>query len=328
MSERFQHAPCGYISLNQNCFIVEVNTTFLNWTGFSGEIVGMHFDEILTVANKIMIHTYFYPTIKLQGAVDEFFINFKHASGQSMPYLLNARLFGEGDEARIDCMFMQMKKRIDYELELRSAKEKLSEAFVEQDLAYKQLTQINAEIKQKQSVLMAMNEALVTVTNTDKLTGIANRKYFHEKLDEHMKLFSQQKTPLSLLIIDIDYFKKVNDTFGHLMGDQVLIGLSSILSEQARAEDVVCRYGGEEFMVILPNTNAEMATEIATQYNQMVHEEKWPDIGKLSISLGVATLASNENEEDFIKHADEALYSSKHKGRNQVTHYNEISVDR
>ena len=324
MLSQLEHAPCGFMSLDHQSNITEVNETFLQWTGFTKDIVGQNFDSLLSAANKMMFHSYFYPTIHIHGHVEELYINFKHATGQVMPYLLNAKRFGAGEDERIDCVFMQMKKRIDYELELRATKEQLLDAYSAKELAFSQLEQIYATIGQKQAELLEINSGLIKVTNTDKLTGLANRKYFNEKMEEAFEHYNDHKAPLSLLILDIDFFKRVNDTYGHPVGDKVLVHLAQLMKRVARDQDYLCRYGGEEFVVILPNTAIDLAREIGTTYNKAVVKEIWPEIGTLTISVGIATIQDDDTEEKLLERADYALYHSKQNGRNRVTHVHDI----
>lgn len=325
MPNRYEHAPCGFISLDHQSYIVEVNETFLQWTGFTKDIIGKHFDSILSAVNKMMFHSYFYPTINIYGSVEELYITFKHATGELMPYLLNAGRFGKGEDERIDCVFMQMKKRIDYEMELRATKEQLQDAYSAKKLAFERLEEIYAEIEKKQQELMDINTGLVKVTNTDKLTGLSNRKYFQEKMDDALAEYRKFKTPMSVLILDIDYFKRVNDTYGHPVGDKVLIHLANLMQRVAREQDHQCRYGGEEFVVILPSTDVEEAKSIGIAYNHAVLREAWPEIGTLTISVGVATMTDGDTEETLLDKADKALYFSKQNGRNRITHFNEMN---
>lgn len=326
MHKRFEQAPCGFISLNQESYIVEVNETFLQWTGYTKDIIGQHFDSLLTPANKMIFYSYFYPVVNIEGSIEELYINFKHATGEMMPYLLNARKLVDDNEHRTDCVFMQMKKRIDYEMELRATKEQLEDAYKAKDIAFHRLEEIYAEIERKQMELLEVNSDLIRVTNTDKLTNIANRKFFQEKLDEHYQQFEKNGMPLSLLILDIDFFKRVNDTYGHLVGDKVLVELAKLMKEAAREMDVPCRYGGEEFVVILPNTKAEEAIEIGKLYNEIVQRNDWPEIHTLTISVGVATIVNGLSQEQLIEQADQALYASKLNGRNQVKHYHQLKT--
>lgn len=120
-----------------------------------------------------------------------------------------------------------------------------------------------------------MNASLVELSEIDKLTSLKNRRYFQEKLEEQLSNYEKSALPFSLFILDIDHFKKVNDTFGHQVGDEVLTQLAQLLKNQARSLDTVARYGGEEFVVILPEIDQHEAKAIAEQLRQAVEQAKW-----------------------------------------------------
>lgn len=325
MDKRLKEAPCGFMSFDHNGYVIEVNETFLKWTGYKDEdLVGNHIESLLTKANKMIFHSYFYPNINLHGHIEELFINFRNQAGESIPYLMNARVFEKDNLKVIDCILVQMKKRIDYELELRLTKKQMEEAYVEKNQAFKKLEEIYNQIEKKQIELMEINLSLVEISNTDKLTGIANRRLFQEKLEEQIKLYQKEEKSFSLLIIDIDHFKKVNDTYGHQIGDVVLEKLAKLLKKQVRPGDIVARFGGEEFTIILPHTDGEEAMLIAKKLNLSVEEDEWKDVDGLTVSVGVATFTSEDNEASIVKNADQALYYSKENGRNRSTHFSKI----
>lgn len=153
----------------------------------------------------------------------------------------------------------------------------------------------------------------------DKLTGLKNRRYLQEKLEEQIAGYSLNPEPFSLCIIDIDHCKKVNDTFGHQTGDYVLEKLASILKSQSRKEDIVARYGGEEFVVLLPNTGISEARTIAENLRHSIADSTW-NIGQITVSIGIATFTSADTDSILLQKADRALYTSKEQGRNRVTH--------
>ncbi|WP_282937549.1 diguanylate cyclase [Paenibacillus sp. RC67] len=324
MDKRLQYAPCGYISITHEGLITDVNQTFLDKMGYTkADLVQKHLESIMSMANKLIFHSYFYPFINLNGQVEELFISLKDSGGQSIPYLLNGRrLDNEGTEI-IDCILMQMGKRIDYENELRSAKKQIEEAYLEKDQALVKLKQLHMEIEQKQAELMEMNALLVELSTTDKLTGLKNRRFFQEKLEEHIDLYRRTGQPFSLLIVDIDHFKKINDTYGHQTGDQVLEKLAGILKAHSRKEDVAARYGGEEFVLILPNIDAPESKIIAENLRHIIAHSTW-ETGSLTVSIGIATITANDSDATIIKYADKALYASKENGRNRVTHSMEL----
>lgn len=325
MDNRLNNAPCGYMSITHEGIIAEVNQTFLEWMSYKqGELVTKHVEYLMSTANKLIFHSYFYPTINLNGHVEELFISFKDSNGFSVPYLLNARRVGRNGDEVIDCILVQMKKRIDYELELRSAKKQMEVAYLEKEQALIKLEQLHVEIEQKQTELLNINATLVELSNTDKLTGLYNRRFFQDKLEEQIALYYETGKVFSLLILDIDYFKKVNDTFGHQVGDNVLAQLANILKTFARHEDIVARYGGEEFVIILPAADSAESMVIGEQMRHTVEDAQW-ETGGLTISMGIATFTAKDSDSTIIKNADRALYASKEDGRNRVTHIKDLN---
>ena len=163
----------------------------------------------------------------------------------------------------------------------------------------------------------------VSLAYTDSLTGLFNRRYLNANLDRKILEIADSAKPLSVIILDLDFFKEVNDTHGHGVGDEVLIELARRLSLSVRDVDFVSRYGGEEFVVVLPDASTEIGTMVAERLRRSIDEE--PIVTScgmtldLTISLGVATAMSPmEEAESLIKRADSALYKAKHAGRNRV----------
>ena len=159
---------------------------------------------------------------------------------------------------------------------------------------------------------------LEKISITDKLTGMYNRRKFDECLNEEVDRARRYAQNLSLIIIDIDHFKSVNDTYGHQTGDDVLATTAHIITEHIRKIDIAGRYGGEEFVVICPNTDLEQAALVAEKLRAMVAKHTFNVVGQKTISLGVAEFSVEDNPEDLIKKADSALYKAKNEGRNRV----------
>jgi len=165
------------------------------------------------------------------------------------------------------------------------------------------------------------NKLLYQKAITDPLTGLYNREYMFEYLTNKMKEVKRYHFPLSIAIIDIDFFKKINDTYGHLIGDCVLKELSNLLKQNFRDTDVVARYGGEEFIVIIPFASKKEAFKKMESFRKLVKEFVFCDKKyiKLTISVGVAQLdIKKDNIESLIKKADDRLYEAKKSGRNRV----------
>ena len=164
-------------------------------------------------------------------------------------------------------------------------------------------------------------EAVKKLSLTDPLTGIRNRRSFFEVSEEYMKLSLRHAKPISLMILDIDYFKKINDTYGHIIGDEILKFLTKTVQIALRDSDIYARYGGEEFVVLLPDTELEGSLMVANKIRSIVQDTPYRD-SKLSISItvsiGVKQLTSEKLLRELIHHADEALYRAKENGRNRV----------
>ncbi|HBJ35916.1 MAG TPA: hypothetical protein DDZ51_14445 [Planctomycetaceae bacterium] len=182
------------------------------------------------------------------------------------------------------------------------------------DSMEKQLEDAESRMKDQ----AAMIEVHVTEARTDALTKLANRRVFDDEIQKHFQMFESQGTPATLLMLDIDYFKKLNDSYGHLTGDEVLRSTAGLLAKAVRNGDVVARYGGEEFAVILPQSTALDAIPIAKQLRNVLSQFT-PKIDNktihLSASAGMAGLLPNDTIKSWIQRADEALYHAKSKGR-------------
>ena len=157
---------------------------------------------------------------------------------------------------------------------------------------------------------------------TDPLTGLYNRRHFTSMLEKEFSRVRRYKTELGCMIIDVDFFKKINDTLGHHAGDTVLSELAGILSEGLRKADIICRWGGEEFVVLLPQTGQDKVMEVAERLRHTVEEYRFlkhPDL-KVTVSIGVSTWPSEgmDSPDTIINTADEALYKAKNAGRNRI----------
>lgn len=167
-----------------------------------------------------------------------------------------------------------------------------------------------------------MLEKLEELAITDELTQLYNSRRFYKQLDAEVYRFKRYKHPLSLLFLDVDHFKHYNDAYGHIQGDKVLIRLGRIIKSCLRTMDSAYRYGGEEFTVILPETEGKEAVVVASRIRALMEAEKFtPGAGKivkLTISIGVTEYCADERISSFAERADKAMYTAKQKGKNKV----------
>lgn len=164
-----------------------------------------------------------------------------------------------------------------------------------------------------------MEQQLKQLAATDRLTQISNRLEFDKQLEEQVQLAHANGTPLGLIMFDLDHFKRVNDTYGHDVGDEVIQETVNRIKTHTRKTDLLARWGGEEFMMIAPLITRESAEHIAEELRQRVCNVAFDKVGMVTISLGVAMLKPNEDIASLVKRVDEALYQSKQNGRNRTT---------
>jgi diguanylate cyclase (GGDEF)-like protein len=188
------------------------------------------------------------------------------------------------------------------------AKEQAIQSKAQLQAAYEQLKQ--NEIKIRELML------------TDPLTGIANRRYLDQRLEHEVQRNHRYGDFFSIIMTDLDHFKQINDKYGHNTGDAVLVQFAKILNDNVRASDFVARFGGEEFVILLPDTDKKGAVELAERIRQDIAEQAFQDVQQsVTASFGVTTVVHAQNGVAVLKKVDEALYSSKAQGRNRVTFY-------
>ncbi|MDL4840601.1 diguanylate cyclase [Aquibacillus rhizosphaerae] len=182
-------------------------------------------------------------------------------------------------------------------------------------------------------VLSYISQAIVAMDNammyfkmekmavTDELTGMYNRRYFYKLVQEEYEVVQMSKEPMAVILFDIDYFKKINDRYGHFAADEVLRGLATIMADTITSYHSIARFGGEEFVLLLAKTNGQGAEQVAETIRKKVSEHTFSTMQgdiNISVSLGVAELKREDNVQSFLQRADEALYIAKEDGRNRV----------
>jgi len=224
---------------------------------------------------------------------------------------------------RLQAISMELKKADDF-YSLNLILNKMTSEIKNIIQSGKNLNGRMAESSEELESLRKKLEKAQQASETDVLTGLANRRKFENALEREIKKAVENKSPLSLIMADIDFFKHINDTFGHLTGDSVLKALGALFKRQLKGKDLASRFGGEEFMLILPETSLEKACLVAENLRSALAGKKWKQkisgksMGKITISLGVAQYKQGESKKSFIERVDNALYFAKQNGRNRV----------
>ncbi|MBS3766429.1 GGDEF domain-containing protein [Candidatus Bipolaricaulota bacterium] len=175
------------------------------------------------------------------------------------------------------------------------------------------------ELTKKNRKLEEANRRIEKLSKTDVLTGLANRRHFKDYFEKTLSQAQRHSHPLSLVMLDLDNFKDINDTYGHDAGDEVLSALGDLLERETREEDLAARIGGEEFAVLLTQADPEQARSYAERLRERINRLEVESVsGEISGSLGISTMKQDDDPESLMKRADRALYKAKDNGRNRV----------
>ncbi len=189
--------------------------------------------------------------------------------------------------------------------------DRLVDSSTEIQLARSRLSLLNEELEQK-------NDQLKKLAATDRLTGLYNRHKLDEIIAGEMANAKRYENNFTVALLDIDHFKRVNDTHGHQVGDSILVGVSAIMRRRVRETDIVGRWGGEEFIIILPNTSLKRATIVLNELREQLSKSNFEPVESLTVSLGLANSDTYRCEESILAAADKALYRAKSNGRNRL----------
>lgn len=162
------------------------------------------------------------------------------------------------------------------------------------------------------------NRLLKNLSQTDSLSSLYNRRFMLNKLEEEISKYKRYKVPFSILLIDIDFFKKINDSYGHDKGDFVIKQISNLMQNNIRNTDICARWGGEEFLILTPNSDLKAALTLANNLKELIEKTNFDIKDCVTVSIGISTFNENLNQENLLKLADDALYKAKEKGRNKI----------
>ena len=286
-----ERLPCPVLVTDCSGLVMHTNLDFRNLVGPSESGT---MDRYFPPASCIFLQTHAWPLLFKDSGFSELYMQLLSADGQRIPVMTNARVSEIRGTRVVIWLFFVAKERQRFESELLQARQQA------QDTAA-QLTEVNGELMRAYAQLAAYTaevkteaDQLAHLSHTDHLTGLGNRRALLLQVDRWIKTASDQDFG-SLLLIDIDFFKQVNDRLGHAEGDRVLCHIASQLQNSARAQDSVVRYGGEEFVVWLPYSNRKGAELTAQRLHDQIAQTQVSD-QQITVSIGVSTLTLQHQE--------------------------------
>ena len=321
--DNLHQIPCPLLVTDLQGQILASNTDLLEVVGSTEAYwEQQNLNALVTVPSRIFLQTHVFPMLRRSGKVREVYFHLHGSNGQPVPVMVNCSAGKyHGAESYI-WIFFVAQERSRFEAELVQARAQAQRMASELAQMHANLATQHASLSQRTLVVEDENRELAQLSHSDPLTGLGNRRALTRAVQRWQEQGSAG-AQASLLIVDVDHFKQVNDTFGHDAGDRVLIDLARQLGASARLSDLVVRYGGEEFVVWLPVADHVAAEHIAQRIHTnllQVSVSKKP----VTVSIGAYTL-THTSATDFLKNAlhlaDRALYSAKKSGRNRTVHF-------
>jgi len=282
--------PCGAFVTNASRVITYANsyfTTELLWK--PGELIGKNADVIFTQSSKIFFQSYLIPTLLHEKTCEEMQLIIFNAEGVRIPITVNAHISND------DCIYWSFFNA------------------TKRDQLYEELIKTRETLEEQA-------EQLKLLASTDELTELLNRREMKNRSILMLEQAKRSHQTVGLLMLDIDYFKKINDIFGHLEGDRVLKELGQELKGFCRKTDLVARFGGEEFLIMLPDTNKADTLLFCERLHEIIAQIK-VDNNPLQVSIGVSICDDKISFTDFYAQADNAVYKAKELGRNRTEIY-------
>lgn len=281
---------CGLLVIDSNKSIVKANQYFsdnLQWSEHALE--GATLDTLLTKSSSIFYESYVLPILLSDGYLQEVELTVFTGTKVRVPMVASVR-YDKVNSKQYWCF------------QNASNRHKL----------YDELIQVR-------ETLVAQNEELKLLSNTDMLTGLLNRREFSNSIERVLLRFSRYKGDLSLMMLDIDNFKLINDNYGHDKGDEVLAEIGKILTKQTRETDVVARFGGEEFAILMPDVGSQDSLHLSERLHKSINALVL-DNKAITMSIGISdiSLCEEVSYEALFKQADSALYAAKHSGKNKT----------
>jgi diguanylate cyclase (GGDEF)-like protein len=280
----------GALITDKNRKIIYANAYFSNELHWQLDtLLGKSSDDLFTHSSKLFFESYFMPTLLYEKKCEEIQLTLLDGNNKRISIIVSAKM---DEQSHIYWSFFDASKRNKLYNELIATRKKL-------------------EVQAKALTLMA---------STDELTGLMNRRELNLRAPELLNQAKRFEHKIALIMIDIDYFKKVNDSFGHMQGDRILKELGQRLQKVGRQTDLIARFGGEEFIILLPNTDVNAASLFAAQLHKLVSTIQVNNT-PITVSIEITISDGSQNLNHLSQQADEALYLAKNKGRNRTEIY-------
>lgn len=295
-----------------------ISPAIVHFTGVpAAQAMRQRLEDMLTPSScrrlKAMAHHFTASTIQppLHAAVTR--AAYMHSDGRTVEAEVSLRLAVEGTPpaAHLLCVSRDIGGQMAKESKLR-------EEIRLRDQTIRRLQRSLQRLSAMVSKQTEKYDALNSIATRDELTGLANRHYFNQKVSVEMARTDRYASPLSIVLFDLDHFKHVNDTYGHAVGDQVLANVAHTVSPIVREPDVLARWGGEEFVVLMPQTSLPSAFLMAERLRMELERLAHPIAGQVTASFGVAQRLERESFDNWYNQADQALYAAKERGRNRT----------
>jgi len=317
--------PCPVLVTDLHGHVLKANRELLRLMGWVNlEQVGREMEDMLPPPGRIFLQTHIWPTLLQKGEMLEVFLQLINAQQQRVPVMVNCRRIQEQGHERIYWVFFVALERSRFESELLQARSDAQRLASELAQARARLESNLQQLSQHTQAVEVQNLSLTALSQTDPLTGLGNRRALDMAVQQ-WQTSNDTQASASLLMVDVDFFKRINDTLGHDEGDKVLQGLAQRLKASIRLSDLAVRFGGEEFVIWLPNADRQGASYTA----ERIHEHMtslFVGQNAVTVSIGVMTARNTQPShfsESLLQAADQALYKAKTQGRNQTMHAQE-----
>ncbi|MBT9568566.1 MAG: sensor domain-containing diguanylate cyclase [Thiobacillus sp.] len=311
--------------------ILSANQGMLNLTGQTADALHQStMDALFPRFNQVFLQTHVWPMLFSEGSVHEIYLHLYGNKQQLVPVLVNCKKSGPPGAERYCWIFFVAQERSRFENELLQARAHSENMSSHLARANAELKIMHRQLAERAHHLELANFELARLSHSDPLTGLGNRRALTRAIQNWQAERVADQQLASLLIVDVDHFKAVNDQHGHDEGDRVLVLLAHQLLVSVRECDLAVRYGGEEFALWLPSTNRDDAEHIAQRVHDHIQMIQ-VDGKSITVSIGVATVSDIKGPElmhRLIEQADKAVYRAKAAGRNRTLHYQALALTR